>query len=75
MTEREEIDESITRGGDDLDDIAIERNTNEKDPMENENFKMRYELGELSDDELLDLKQVDPALTFKPYDVNSLLNI
>ena len=75
MTEREEIDESITRGGDDLDDIAIERNTNEKDPMENENFKMRYELGELSDDELLDLKQVDPALTFKPYNVTSLCNI
>ena len=65
----------MTRGGDDLDNIAIERNTNENDPMENENFKMRYELGELSDDELLDLKQVDPALTFKPYDVNSLLNI
>ena len=38
---------------------TLDKGDVEKDPMADENFKMRYELGELSDDELMLLGEDD----------------
>jgi hypothetical protein len=44
-----------------------------KDPMDNEDFKMRYELGELSDDEILGLDEEDLAEYLSSGDVKDEL--